>query len=374
MSITRRKLFHNTAAILAGATLLAGRPVESKAASKYPLFIDGLGFPGGISMGEGAALLEQEVNDIEQSGLVAIHQTVGSVGTMAPLEAFEAIVRDITLAEADINLHPGTLARVRTSEDVQTAADSGRTGLIYGLQDGVSFEDDLGRLDALHHLGVRVIQPTYNRRNLLGDGCMEPADAGLSRVGREAIETIQSLNMLVDLSHCGRQTTADAIEVAIGPIAFSHTGCDALVRHPRHRTDAEIRAIAESGGVTGIFVMPYLSKGKQPTAADVIRHMEHAINVAGEDHVGIGTDGAISAALVTDAFKASFREITRARQEAGIAAPYETAEGYLFASDLNSPDRFSTLAELLAQRGHSPARIEKVLGGNFMRLFGSVWG
>ncbi len=374
MPITRRKLFSNTATVLAGTALLAGGASGARSANGRPLFIDGLGFPGGISMEEGAPLLDQEVSDIGRSGLVAMHLTVGEVGTMPPLQAFEAIVRVITQMEADIDGYPAVLGRVRSVEDIQAAADSGSTGLIYGLQDGVSFEDDLGRLDALQHLGVRIIQPTYNRRNLLGDGCMEPANAGLSRTGREAIEAIQALNMLVDLSHCGRQTTADAIELATRPLSFTHTGCDALVSHPRHRTDAEIRAIAESGGVTGIFVMPYLSMGKQPTAADVIRHLEHAIDVAGEDHVGIGTDGAISAAVLTEEFKENFRKITRMRQEAGIAAPYETEEGYLFASDLNSPDRFQLLSDLLAQRGHSQARIDKLLGGNFLRLFGDVWG
>lgn len=373
MSITRRRFFLDTAGMLTASAVISRTVGATELSHDRPSYIDGLGFPGGISMAEGKPLLDQEIRDIQQSGLLATHMTVGSVGSMSPLQAFEAIVREIALRDADIARHPQVLSAVRAAKDISLAASRGTTGMIYGLQDGVSFEDDLGRLDALQHIGVRIIQPTYNRRNLLGDGCMEPADAGLSRTGREAIERIQSLGILVDLSHCGRQTTADAIAVASQPISFTHTGCDALVSHPRHRSDAEIRAIADTGGVTGIFVMPYLSKGKQPAAADVVRHLEHAVNVAGEDHVSVGTDGAISPAVITESFKENFRKITRMRKEAGIAAPYETEEGYLFASDLNVPHRFALLADRLAERGHSSARIEKILGGNLLRLFTDVW-
>ena len=119
--------------------------------------------------------------------------------------------------------------------------------------------------------------------------------------------------------------------------------------------------------------MPYLAKGNQPTADDVIRHLEHAIKVAGEDHVALGTDGTISPTMLTDEYKENFRKMTRRRAELGIAAPYETETGYLFASDLNTPARFETLAELLLARGHSESRIEKLLGANLLRLFSESW-
>jgi len=362
--------------LAAGATLAAPRLFASTAAEDLyarSVIIDGLGVPGGLGE-EGDGLNEAEVADLAASGLSAAHLTVGAVGTMAPLEAFERIVRDVARWDAEIAAHPGVMAPVRSADDIRAAKASGRVGLVYGLQDGVSFEDDLGRLDALAHVGIRVIQPTYNRRNLLGDGCMEPADAGLSRSGADAVERIQALGMLLDLSHCGRRTAADAIARATRPVAFTHTGCNALVEHPRHRTDEELRAVAATGGVSGIFVMPYLASGKQPTAADVIAHLEHAVEVAGEDHVSVGTDGMISPTELTDAYRERFRDMTRTRRERGIAAPYETEEGYLFANDLNTPRRFETLADRLLQRGHSEARVEKLLGGNLLRVFGEAWG
>ena len=222
-------------------------------------------------------------------------------------------------------------------------------------------------------LGVRVIQPTYNRRNLLGDGCLEPANAGLSKAGVEAIEQMNELGILVDLSHCGRQTAADAIRVSKRPVAFTHTGSAAIADHPRNRTDEELRAVADKGGVSGIYFMPYLCDGRQPTSADIIRHLEHMIDVAGEDHISIGTDGNISAQVLDQAYKDAFAKTSRERKAAGIAAPGETEDGYLFASDLNMPRRFEVLAGMLIERGHSARRIEKILGGNLMRLFGETW-
>jgi membrane dipeptidase len=241
------------------------------------------------------------------------------------------------------------------------------------LQDGVAFETDLTRLDELYRLGIRIIQLTYNRRNLLGDGCLEPANAGLSRTGVEAVERMNILGILVDLSHCGRQTTADAIRLSKRPVAFTHTGCATLADHPRNRTDAELRAVADKGGVSGIYFMPYLSKGKQPAAADIIRHLEHMIDVAGEDHVSLGTDGGISAEVLDQQYKDTFARITRERRAAGIAAPDETEEGYRFASDLNTPRRFETLATMLVARKHSNTRVEKILGKNLLRVLSETW-
>lgn len=376
--VTRRHFLQLAAAsgvaLGAPSLLAASRQLTgAEALYRFGVSIDGLGFPGGLNPDENEPLSAAEVEDVAASGLTAVHLTVGDVGTMAPLAAFEKIVRSIARWEADIDAHPDVLVRVRRADDILAAREAGRTGLVYGLQDGVAFEDEPARLDALAWLGVRVIQPTYNRRNLLGDGCMEPADAGLSRSGTEAVERMNALGILVDLSHCGRRTAADAIAASGRPVAFTHTGCYALAEHPRHRTDAELRAVAEKGGVSGIFIMPYLAKGRQPTAADVVAHLEHAIDVAGEDHVSIGTDGVISPTELSDDYKARFREITRARQAAGIAAPYETEDGYLFASDLNTPRRFETLTALLLARGHSSARVEKILGENLLRVFGETW-
>jgi membrane dipeptidase len=313
------------------------------------------------------------MNDVRASGLTCAHTTILPVGSTPPDTAYADAVRGILWYEREIDSHPQTLMRIRTVADITQAKRSSRTGIIYGFQDGVMFETDLSRLDDFHRLGVRVIQPTYNRRNLLGDGCLEPANAGLSKAGVEAVERMNELGILVDLSHCGRRTAADAIRVSKRPVAFTHTGSAAIADHPRNRADDELRAVADKGGVSGIYFMPYLSGGRQPTSADIIRHLEHMIDVAGEDHVSIGTDGNISAEVLDQAYKDAFAKSTRERKAAGIAAPQETEDGYLFASDLNMPRRFEVLAGMLSERGHSAKRIEKILGANLMRVFGETW-
>jgi len=375
MALTRRNFIQLTAATGAAALTAPGLLASTSARELYSnsVVIDGMGFPGGRTQGDTNFLNTLELEDITASGLTAVHFTVGEVGTMPPLESFARIVSSITYWEGQIHRNPAILRRVRTVSDIQAARNDGRTGLIYGLQDGVAFEDDVSRLEALWQVGIRVIQPTYNRRNLLGDGCMEPSNAGLSRNGMDAITQMNELGILIDLSHCGRQTTADAIAASSKPVSFTHSGCYTLAEHPRHRTDAEIRAVADTGGLIGIYIMPYMAKGRQPTAADVIAHLEHAINIAGEDHVALGTDGTISPQEITPEFKEAFRKNTRMRKELGIAAPFETEEGYLFANDLNTPRRFETLTEMLLDRGHSAILVEKILGGNFMRVFGDTW-
>jgi membrane dipeptidase len=357
-----------------GAALRAvAAPASATTLYRRAIVIDGLGGPGDSAGEPGTPLSEAAINDSRASGLTCVNVTLGPVGTTPPDTAFRQLLKDIATAEHEIDRSPKVFARVRTVADIEMAKHNGQVGVVYGVQDAVAFETDLSLLDTLHQFGLRVVQPTYNRRNLLGDGCLEPANSGLSRAGAEAIERLNSLGILVDLSHCGRQTAADAIRLSKRPVAFTHTGCDAVASHPRNRTDGELRAVADRGGVSGIYFMPYLCDGRQPAAADVIRHLEHAIQVAGEEHVSIGTDGNISATVLTPEFIAQFAKNVKSRKDAGIAAPGENETGYLFASDLNTPRRLEALAQMLLDRGHSSARVEKILGTNLLRVFGDSW-
>jgi len=360
---------------LAAVSLALRMPAQAAAGDVFgrSIVIDGLGGPGNSMAEDGAPLAEAYLEDIRSSGLTAVHVTILPVGSTPPDAAFAEAVMGIGRYEREIDRSPGVLSRIRRVADLAAAKASGRTGIIYGFQDGVAFETDLSRLDELYRLGIRIVQPTYNRRNLLGDGCLEPANAGLSKAGVEAVARMNELGILVDLSHCGRQTAADAIKASTRPVAFTHTGSAAQNDHPRNRTDAELRAVAEKGGVSGVFFMPFLSEGRQPTAADVIRHLEHMIQVAGEDHVSIGTDGGISPEVLTPEFRERHAGFVRRRREAGISAPGETEDGFLFANELNTPRRLETLAGMLSARGHSDARIEKILGANLVRVFSDTW-
>jgi membrane dipeptidase len=234
-------------------------------------------------------------------------------------------------------------------------------------------DGDLSRLNVFQGLGVRIFQLTYNRRNLMGDGCIESADGGLSSLGHEAIIELNGRSLLIDLSHAGPRTIAEGIAASKAPLAITHTGCRALVDSPRNVNDASLKALAEKGGVAGIYFMCFLRYLEQPHSEDVIRHLEHAVNMCGEDHVGIGTDSSISAMPLDAAFRAEHRKTIADRIKAGISVAGESPEVLNVIPEYNSPLRFLTLADDLSRRGWSSGRIEKVLGANFARLFGDVW-
>jgi len=179
--------------------------------------------------------------------------------------------------------------------------------------------------------------------------------------------------MLLDLSHAGRRTISQGIAASTAPVAITHTGCRALVDLPRNTDDASLRVLADKGGVVGIYFMPFLRASGQPHAEDVIRHLEHAVNVCGEDHVGLGTDGYVSGVQINDALREFYRKFVKKRQKAGVSAPGEAADVLNLIPEYNEPRRFKILADDLTRRGWSTGRIEKILGANFSRLFSEVW-
>jgi membrane dipeptidase len=348
-------------------------PTRSYARQSYAgdTLIDALGGPGDAEAKEDVPLDAQALDDVRASGLTAVNLTVSGVGSYE--KDYDTTIRNIAYWNAQIAAHSERLLLVRGSADIATAKASGRLGIIYGFQDATPLAEDLTRVDTFAELGVRVFQLTYNRRNLVGDGCLETGNAGLSAFGHTLVERLNARELLIDLSHGGERTTREAIAASKTPLAISHTGCAALAPLPRNKTDAELRALADKGGVVGIYLMPFLRSAGQPTADDLLQHIEHALKVCGEDHVGIGTDGGISPIKFDAEYREKFAAEVAARRAHGISAPGERPDVYTFLPDLNSADRFARIGALLAKRGHSDARIAKILGGNFARLFDTVW-
>jgi membrane dipeptidase len=365
----------NRRTVLAGAAALAfaGRAdAQSFGADRYAraMVIDGLGSLGNLDPRSPG--IQAQLAAFRASGLTAINQTVGAGGG-AP-GRFEETLRRITRYARFVSAFPDHLLQVRSAADLKLAQQSGRLGVIFGFQDSVPLETEIGRLDLFDLLGVRIVQLTYNIRNLVGDGCLEPANAGLSAYGRDVVAALNTRRMLVDASHAGTRTIADAIAASTAPIAISHTGCRALVDVPRNTSDAELRALADKGGVAGIYFMPFLREQGQARAEDVIRHIEHVVKVAGEDHVSLGTDGGIRAAPTGAEALAAQKRFYDERKAMGVAAPGEAPDVLNLVPEYNEPTRFLRLADDLAARGWSARQIEKLLGGNFARLCADVWG
>lgn len=309
--------------------------------------------------------------DARAAGLTAINITLGHVAGSA--EPFEATVTDIAAWDAFIRARPDALLKVLAAADLDAARDQGRIGVVCGFQNTEMLGGRLERVALFANLGVRVVQLTYNGRNAVGDGATVADDRGLSGFGFAVVERLQQEGLLVDLSHSSEKTCLDAVRAARRPLAITHSGCRAVAEHPRNKSDAELRLLAERGGVLGLYFMPYLRLAGQPMAEDLIAHLEHAIQVSGEDHVGLGTDGGTTAIDDMGAYRGMLAAETELRRTMGIAAPGESADVSLFLPDLCGPTQFERLAGLLAARGHGEARIEKILGGNFRRLMQEAW-
>jgi membrane dipeptidase len=183
------------------------------------------------------------------------------------------------------------LAKVTDPADARALGES-EVGIVLNTQNLGAAMADLDDVEALFNAGVRVFQPTYNPANELGSGCYARTDCALSELGVAAVERVQSLGGVVDLSHCGRATTLDAVDVTDRPVAFTHVGCAAVGDHPRGKSDAELEALAADDGYVGIVGVPwFLAPDAESYDLDVfVDHLDHAIDVVGPDRVGVGTD------------------------------------------------------------------------------------
>jgi membrane dipeptidase len=214
------------------------------------------------------------------------------------------------------------------------------------------------------------MQLTYNRRTPLGCGCLDGETDGLTDLGRKAITKMNEIGVALDLSHSNTKTTADGIAASTRPVLITHAGCRAVHMHPRNKEDREMKALADKGGVMGIYMLPYLTESpKQPMLDDFMQHMEHALKIMGEDHVGIGSDAPFLA--VDEAQLKEMKKDAEERKKAGIAAPGEDRPTYI--PDLNNERKMERIADALLKRGHKSGAVEKILGANFKRVFAEIW-
>jgi membrane dipeptidase len=310
------------------------------------------------------------IDEMRASGMRGCVVTVGNPALQGPT-AFDDMKAEIEGYDRHIAANGERFVRALSASDLDRARDSGRIGLMYYTQNATPLGDDSARLSELQALGVRIVQLTYNTRNLLGDGCLERTDSRLSRFGVEVVERMNAMRMLVDASHCGEATTRDAIETSTKPIAITHSGCKALFDHPRNKTDGTIRQLAQKGGVIGIFqINPYLGPRERNTLDDYVRHIEQAIRIAGADHVGIGSDREHRTIPDTPEEKQKLiDELSRLRPVTAA-----TFRWPFFISELNGPARMTAIRQALEKRRMTAATIDKVLGGNWYRLFKETIG
>ena len=264
------------------------------------------------------------------------------------------------------------ILQVKATSDIVAAKQQGRTGIILGFQNASPIENELDRLGLFLALGVRVIQLTYHETNLLGSGCWERNDAGLSNFGVDAVREMNRLGILIDLSHVGPQTTLDAIEMSEKPVAITHANARSFCDHPRNKQEEALKRLAEKGGVAGATSFaPFLPRGFDSTVEDFVDAIDNMVERIGIDHVAIGTDSTHDQPL-------EFWHYLGSQQ--GTKFPSTFADGSVPYTELSfQPGGMATLpefpnvADALANRGFNAGEIKKLLGGNWMRLFEQVW-
>jgi membrane dipeptidase len=386
MSAFDRRTFLSITAALAASSVLPAYAQRS-GAKRPPLIINALGElddpnpsvrqsdptqSSPIADTQPSEFSDRVLRDARASGLTAVNLTLGYVaGTQEP---FEYTVRDIAQMDATIRRQSKDVLKILNASDILQAQAERRIGVIYGFQNAVMLGNDASRVEIFADLGVRVIQLTYNPANTLGDGSAEALNRGLTPFGREVVGQLNARRLMVDLSHSGEHTCLEATRASTLPVSINHTGCRALNDLPRNKTDEELRLVASRGGFVGIYFMPFLDPSGHATAEEVVAHIDHAVNVCGEDHVGIGTDGSTTPIDDLEAYKAALAREVAARRAAGIGAAGEGPDTFPFTVDLRGPTQFRELAERLQHRGYSSARIDKILGENFLRFAKEVWG
>jgi membrane dipeptidase len=311
-------------------------------------------------------------------GVTAILPRTSEVDIGRTLDStLERAIDDVMFFHLIARLHPNVLVATAAA-DIRRAREENRAAFFLCAQDGDWIGRQLHRLEALYRLGLRVMLPVYNASNQIGAGCLDRDDAGLTRFGELVVDECNRLGLLLDGAHVGRRTAIEMMARSTQPVVFTHANVDALCPNPRNVTDDQIRACVATGGVIGVANFgPFLLKEgqtEQPAVADLIEHIDYLAQMTGStDHIGIGTDMSLGTYPL------------HAPEPWGAPAYAPAGDRYarLITGDVRSPRRalrdfncypqVMTLVDRLLARGYGETDVEKILGGNFLRVFEQVW-
>jgi membrane dipeptidase len=303
---------------------------------------------------------------MRSAGVNVLKSTLG-----APQATFEDAAASVAATQNLVDRFPKIFFKAVSYMDFDRAKREGKIAIIFSFEGVRALEESLERIHLFRQSGVRVMQIVYNRKSLFGCGCLDGDGEGLTMLGHQAVALMDELGIAIDTSHANTATTRDAIEASNKPTLITHAGCRAVFSHPRNKEDHVMRAMASKGGVMGIYMLPFLTEDtRQPSLDDYMRHMVHALDICGEDHIGIGTD--VPFFEVTDKEVYEMRQQEEQRKASGIGAPGENRPPYI--PDLNTPRKLELVAGALLKYGYSDRIVEKVLGLNFRRAFRDIWG
>ena len=286
--------------------------------------------------------------------------------TCSVWENFNETIDKLTVWNEHFRKNNDIICHIKSSTDIIKAHKDGKVGIILGWQNTSAIEDDINKLQIFYDLGVRIAQLTYNTQNLVGSGCWETNDGGLSDFGRDVVSEMNRLGILIDLSHVGPKTSSDTISFSKSPVAYTHC-CPAIKKHPRNKTDDQLKEIANKGGMIGFAsYTPFLSKGADSSIDDCVEAMEYMINIVGEDSVGIGTD------WVQDQDIKFFEYLQRDKGTGRfVSTPYKDVPP--MPKGISKLSQFQNFVSAMKRAGWSTKRIEKILGQNWFLFFKQIW-
>ncbi len=286
--------------------------------------------------------------------------------TCSVWEDFRDTMRNIAQWKHWFREHADLITQVYRTADIARAKREGKTGIVLGFQNVSAFEDQFGYVQLFKELGVGIAQLAYNTQNQIGSGCYESKDSGLSDFGREIVAEMNRVGMLCDLSHVGATTSRDTILASSKPVCYSHCLPAGLKAHPRNKSDDELKFIADHGGFVGVTMFPpFLAKGVDSTVDDYVAAIDYVINLAGEESVGIGTD------FTQGHTQAFFEWITH---DKGNARELTKFGEILNPQGIRTIGEFPNLTAAMERAGWSEPKIRKIMGENWVRLLGEVWG
>ena len=299
--------------------------------------------------------------EFRASGITGFHNSFGLGGP----DAYASTLAYMAAWQGYCGRNPDHFALIGTVQDLLNAKAEGRAGVIMGVQNAEHFRTPAD-VATFYGLGQRCSQLTYNSQNMIGSGSTDRVDGGVSDFGVAIMAAMEASGMLIDVSHSGDRTTLDAVALAKGPIAFTHSNCRAIAGHPRTKTDEAIVALAAKGGVMGITgVRMFVSKTDPTDVGNIVDHIDHVARLVGIEHVGIGSDSDLNG-----------YDDMAPDQYARLKAAYKASYAFRDKIDVDGfdhPRKMFDLTEELIRRGYSNADIQGVLGGNFQRLLGQVW-
>jgi membrane dipeptidase len=319
-------------------------------------------------------LSDEKIEALRTSGITAMAMNMTS--NFAELRyadnLFQAIKDRIATWDAIVDKNPDIFHKVTNFAELEEAKRNGKVGFIFCFQMSSPFGWDLNKLKTFVDLGVRQIQLVDGNRNFIADSCWELTDAGLSRFGFEAIEAFNDLGVIVDVSHVGEQSALDAIKTSKKPSIYSHSGCYTLCPHVRNASDRNIKALVDRGGVFGVYNQSgWLTKDPTISIDHFLAHVDHVINIGGEDSVCVGTDQDVVDMTVMRPNEAENhnRSLRRRRKD---FPQLDWTIRHMRVPELSHPKRLLHLAQAMHSRGYKTSTIEKVIGGNYARVFKEV--